>query len=199
MRKIVVASGNKGKLAEIRDILKDLPVELIAMSDLWNPVPEIEENGETFFDNALIKAEYVFKRSGLWALADDSGLEVDCINGEPGVLSARYAGVQGDNDANNALLLTKLNGIPQHSRTARFRCVVVLKTGVSSYITSDGACEGTIGLGLKGKMGFGYDPLFIPENETLTFAELSSEKKNQISHRGRALEHLCRKLHELNF
>jgi XTP/dITP diphosphohydrolase len=199
MRKIVVASGNKGKLAEIREILKDLPVELIPMSDVWDPVPDIEENGNTFFENALIKAEYVFKRSGLWALADDSGLEVDSLNGEPGVYSARYAGNQGDNEANNALLLSKLNGVPQHLRTARFRCVMVLKTGISSYITSEGACNGTIGLELKGKKGFGYDPLFVPAHETLTFAELSSEKKNNISHRGKALAQLCGKLHELNF
>ncbi|HMA64297.1 MAG: RdgB/HAM1 family non-canonical purine NTP pyrophosphatase [Fibrobacterota bacterium] len=198
MRKIVVASGNKGKLAEIREILKDLPVELLPMSDLWNPVPDIDENGKSFFDNALIKAEYVFKRSGLWALADDSGLEVDSLSGEPGVYSARYAGKQGDNEANNALLLRKLNGVPPHLRTARFRCVMVLKTGISSTITSEGTCEGTIGFELKGKKGFGYDPLFVPTDETMTFAELSSEKKNQISHRGKALALLCRKLHELD-
>jgi XTP/dITP diphosphohydrolase len=199
MRKIVVASGNKGKLAEIREILKDLPVELVPMSDLWDPVPDIEENGNSFFENALIKADYVFKRSGFWALADDSGLEVDSLNGEPGVYSARYAGKQGDNEANNALLLKKLNGVPQYLRKARFRCVMVLKYGTSSYITSEGICEGTIGLELKGKKGFGYDPLFVPEYETLTFAELSSEKKNQISHRGKALAQLCRKLYELDF
>jgi XTP/dITP diphosphohydrolase len=198
MKKIVVASGNKGKLGEIREILKDLPVELIPMSDIWNPVPEIEENGNTFFDNALIKAEYVFKRSGLWALADDSGLDVDSLNGAPGVYSARYAGTQGDNDANNALLLKKLSDIPQNQRTARFRCVIVLKTGISSYITSEGTCEGSIGFELKGKKGFGYDPLFIPAHETMTFAELSSDKKNKISHRGKALDQLRRKLHELD-
>jgi XTP/dITP diphosphohydrolase len=199
MRKIVVASGNRGKVAEIREILKDLPVELVPMSDVWNPVPDIEENGNTFFENAHIKAEYVFKKCGFWALADDSGLEVDSLNGEPGVYSARYAGNQGDNEANNALLLKKLNGVPQHLRTARFRCVMVLKTGISSYITSEGTCEGTIGLEMKGKKGFGYDPLFVPVHENLTFAELSSEKKNQISHRGKALDQLCRKLHELDF
>ncbi len=199
MRKIVVASGNKGKISEIREILKELPLEIIPMSDLWNPVPDIEENGKTFFDNALIKADYVFNRSGLWALADDSGLEVDSLNGEPGVYSARYAGVQGDTEANNLLLLKKLNGIPHNLRTARFRCVMVLKTGISNYITSEGTCDGYIGFEQKGRMGFGYDPLFIPIHETLTFAELSSEKKNQISHRGKALTHLYRKLHEFNF
>lgn len=199
MVKIVVASGNKGKLAEIRDILKGHPVDLIPMSDIWDPVPDIEENGTTFFENAFIKAEYVFKKSGLWALADDSGLEVDSLNGEPGVYSARYAGTQGDNEANNALLLSKLTGVPQHLRTARFRCVMVLKTGISSYITTEGTCEGTIGFELKGEKGFGYDPLFIPAHETLTFAELTSEIKNDISHRGKALSQLCRKLYELDF
>ncbi len=198
MRKIVVASGNKGKISEISEILKDLPLEIIPMSDLWNPVPDIEENGITFFDNARIKADYVFKRSGLWSLADDSGLEVDFLNGEPGVYSARYAGVQGDNEANNSLLLKKLNGIPHYLRTARFRCVMVLKTGYSDYITSEGTCDGYIGFEQKGRMGFGYDPLFTPVQETLTFAELPSEKKNSISHRGNALTHLCRKLHEFN-
>lgn len=198
MKKIIVATANKGKLKEIKEILEGSPFELISMGDVWQPTPEIEENGSTFFQNAMIKAEWVFKNSGVWALADDSGLEVDFLGGEPGVRSARFAGDQCDNEANKAKLLDALRMAEEHLRTARFRCVMVLKTGVDSYISADGVCEGKIGFQQQGKDGFGYDPLFIPVSENITFAELSSEKKNLISHRGIALRILREKINGLS-
>ena len=194
MKKVVVATGNQGKLKEIREILGNSPFDLTAMGDVWKPTPEIEENGSTFFQNAMIKADWVFNNSGLWALADDSGLEVDFLNGEPGVRSARYAGEQCDNEANKAKLLDALHSTEAHLRTARFRCVMVLKTGQDSYISADGVCEGVIGFEPQGKGGFGYDPLFIPVSESLSFAQLSSEKKNLLSHRGIALRILREKI-----
>jgi XTP/dITP diphosphohydrolase len=198
MKKIIVATGNKGKLKEITEILANSAFELISMGDVWQPTPEIEETGSTFFQNAMIKADWVFKNSGDWALADDSGLEVDFLDGAPGVRSARYAGDECDNEANKAKLLDALCTTEVHQRTARFRCVMVLKTGNDSYITADGVCEGIIGFKERGQGGFGYDPLFIPDSESLTFAELSSEKKNLISHRGRALRILCEKINGLS-
>lgn len=198
MRKIIVATGNKGKLKEIREILSGMPVEIVSMGDIWNPVPEIEENGSTFFENALIKASWVYDKTGTWTLADDSGLEVDYLNGEPGVYSARYAGQKADYKANNAKLLDALKNVPLEKRKARFRCVIVIKTGPDSYLTAEGNCEGHIGFELQGTNGFGYDPLFYPENEKLTFAEISSDLKNKMSHRGKALVNLRGKLNELS-
>lgn len=198
MKKIIVATGNKGKLKEIREILENSAFDLISMGDVWQPTPEIEENGSTFFQNAMIKADWVFKKSGEWALADDSGLEVDFLDGAPGVRSARYAGVECDSEANNAKLLDALRATDVHLRTARFRCVMVLKTGDDSYISADGVCEGIIGFKQQGRGGFGYDPLFIPVSEKLTFAELSSEKKNLISHRGKSLRILREKINGIS-
>jgi XTP/dITP diphosphohydrolase len=198
MKKIIVATTNIGKLKEIREILKNSPFDLISMGDVWQPTPEIEENGSTFFQNAMIKADWVFKNSGVWALADDSGLEVDFLNGQPGVRSARFAGDRCDNEANKAKLLDALRGTEAHMRTARFRCVMVLKTGIESYICADGVCEGRIGFHPQGKDGFGYDPLFIPVSENMTFAELPPEKKNLISHRGNALRILSEKINGLS-
>jgi len=198
MKKIIVATGNMGKLKEIREILADTPVELVSMGEIWNPIPEIEENGSTFFENAMIKASWVYEKTGIWSLADDSGLEVDFLNGEPGVYSARYAGIQGDYKANNLKLLDSLHNVPSEKRTARFRCVMVIKTSPDSYISAEGTCEGHIGFRLRGSEGFGYDPLFFPGDEKLTFAEIPSVMKNTISHRGRALINLREKLNELS-
>jgi len=198
MHQIVVATGNKGKLAEIKEILNDLPYDLIAMADLWTPVPHIPETGETFLENAKLKADWVFESSGLWALADDSGLEVDALRGRPGVLSARYAGEMADCGANNRKLLSELITIPMSMRTARFRCTIVLKISSQSYITADGVCEGRIGLKPYGNEGFGYDPLFIPDGYDKTFAQLSSSDKHRLSHRGKALASLREKLNGLS-
>ena len=198
MKKIIVATGNKGKVKEIKEILSGLPYEFVPLGDIWNPLPDIEENGSTFFQNARIKADWVYSHSGVWALADDSGLEVDALNGAPGVWSARYAGLQGDSQANNKKLLDALKNVSIKQRTARFKCVIVLKYGIDSYISAEGVCEGFIGFQPQGTSGFGYDPLFFPVNENETFAELSSEKKNILSHRGKALKILCEKINELS-
>jgi XTP/dITP diphosphohydrolase len=194
MEKIIVATGNQGKLSEIREILFDLPFELVSMREHWNPLPEIEENGSTFIENACIKADWVYSRTGIWAMADDSGLEVDALSGAPGVKSARYAGAICNNEANNRKLLSELQSVPSELRTARFKCVIALKTAVNCYVYAEGTCEGRIGFEPRGSGGFGYDPLFIPVGEDLTFAEIGSEMKNRMSHRGKALRMLREKI-----
>ncbi len=198
MRKIIIATGNKGKLKEIKEILDGLPYELVPMDEVWDPLPVINEDGENFLENALIKAEWVYSHSSIWSLADDSGLEVDALDGAPGVRSARYAGLQGNSEGNNKKLLLAMKNIEPKKRTARFKCVLVLKTGTDTYISAEGVCEGYIGLELKGSAGFGYDPLFIPVGENETFAQLPSEKKHLLSHRGKAIRILREKINELS-
>jgi XTP/dITP diphosphohydrolase len=150
-------------------------------------MPETVEDGETFQENAIKKAREAAQFTGILALADDSGLEVDCLDGLPGVHSARFAGEPKDDAANNAKLLTLMQDIPWEQRTARFRCVVALCTPQGKVFTSDGSCEGYILEYLKGKGGFGYDPLFYVPDLNQTFAEIDIEIKNKISHRGKAL------------
>lgn len=199
MRSIIVATGNAGKLREIRELLAGLPLDLSSLADHWNPVPQIPETSATFLGNALIKAEWVFnrKQGAVWALADDSGLEVDALHGAPGVTSARFAGERADTMANNKKLLALLDGVRPELRTARFRCVVVLKTASDAYYKAEGVCEGRIIEKPCGSGGFGYDPLFVPEGHACTFAELPAEEKHAISHRGKAFELVRRYLHGL--
>ncbi|NLW32372.1 MAG: RdgB/HAM1 family non-canonical purine NTP pyrophosphatase [Fibrobacter sp.] len=196
MKQLIVATANKGKFGEIEEILKDFPLQLSSLHDIWDPVPQIPETGNTFFENACIKADWVFSKTSIWTLADDSGLEVDALNGEPGVRSARYAGEHSDIDNNNKLL-KMLSGVPPKKRSARFRCVIVIKTETNTYITAEGCCEGTIAFGSEGSGGFGYDPLFIPKGFTKTFAQIGQGEKNIISHRAKALNSLREKLHVL--
>ena len=195
-RTIVVATGNLHKLTEIRDILsRVLPdVTFVALGQLGD-FDDPEETGTTFLDNALIKAEAAVEATGLPAIADDSGLAVDALDGEPGVYSARYAGVHGDDAANNAKLLEKLADVPQDERTARFVSVVAL-IDVDGLVTyGEGFCEGSIGFVGRGGHGFGYDPLFLPDDTPgRTMAELEPEEKNAISHRFHALQQLSAKL-----
>jgi XTP/dITP diphosphohydrolase len=193
---IIVATGNKGKLKEIREILADFPYLLTSLADYWDPVPGIPEEGATFYENAAGKAEWVFSRTGKISLADDSGLEVDFLNGDPGVRSARFAGEPVSDQKNIDKLLSLLSGCPVQNRRARFRCVVVLRAGDHEEITAEGACEGIIGSAPRGSHGFGYDPVFYPDGFDRTFAELDAETKNRISHRGRAINALKEKLHE---
>lgn len=184
MNRLLIATRNAHKLAEIRTIL-DLPdVEIVGADEIAG-LPEVEEDAETFEGNALKKARTLRDASGLWTLADDSGLEVDALNGAPGVYSARYAGEPTDSAANNRKLLAALAG--RTDRTARFRCVIALAAPDGREWTVDGRCEGRIALAPSGAEGFGYDPLFVPEGHTISFAEMSSAEKNAISHRGRAL------------
>ena len=193
---IVVATGNAHKLTEIRDILgKVLPdVEFVSLAQLGD-FDDPEETGTTFEANALIKAEAAVAETGFSAIADDSGLVVDALDGEPGVYSARYAGVHGDDAANNAKLLRNLENVEDADRTARFMSVVALVRADGIVLSGEGSCEGMIGHELRGDYGFGYDPLFLP-NDTpgKTMAELTPEEKNAISHRFHALQNLSREL-----
>lgn len=182
--KLVIATRNRHKLAEIREIFHIPELEVVSAFD-FPDVPDVVEDGETFEANAIKKAVTLAKVTGLWALADDSGLEVDALNGAPGVYSARYAGEPPSYPANNRKLLQEL----KHAinRSARFRCVIALSNPAGETRVVDGRCEGTIGFEERGDKGFGYDPLFIPEGHTVTFAEMDAAAKHAISHRGRAL------------
>lgn len=195
-RTVVVATGNSHKLVEIEDILgRALPdVRFVALGQLGD-FEDPEENGATFAENALIKARAAVQETGLTAVADDSGLVVDALGGEPGVFSARYAGVHGDDVANNAKLLDRLAGVSEGDRAARFMSVVALVYPDGRELIGTGTCEGVIGFEGRGDHGFGYDPLFLPD-DTLgkTMAELEPEEKNAISHRFHALVDLCGKL-----
>jgi XTP/dITP diphosphohydrolase len=195
-KEIVIASGNKGKLGEIREILAGFPYTLTSLSDYWNPVPDIPEEGVTFYENAASKAQWVFSRTGKMSLSDDSGLEVDFLGGAPGVRSARFAGEPVSNQKNIDKLLSLMALCPGEKRQAKFQCVMVLKIDENKEIVAEGICKGQIGYAPRGTSGFGYDPIFYPEGFDQTFAELDSTTKNRISHRGKALHDLKGKLHE---
>jgi XTP/dITP diphosphohydrolase len=184
-REIVIASKNKGKIREIRQIYADLPVAIVDHPDL----PEVVEDGDTFAANARKKALEIARHTGKWALADDSGLEVDALDGAPGIYSARWSGA-GD-EANNDKLLAELRDVPPPARTARYRAVVVVATPDGRVVAeADGVCDGIIGFERKGTGGFGYDPLFVVPQFGRTMAELPAETKHSISHRGEALKRL---------
>jgi XTP/dITP diphosphohydrolase len=183
---VIVATRNKGKIREIRDALKGLNLRIYGLSD-FPDVPEIEEDGHSFTENALKKARFYAKYFGKVTLADDSGLEVDSLKGLPGVYSARYAGERASSRDNNQKLLREIQGVPISKRGARFRCIIAMKSPEGREALADGSCRGKIGLKEKGKKGFGYDPLFILAKNGKTMAELSLEEKNRVSHRGKAL------------
>ena len=194
---IVVATGNAHKLSEIRDILGPVMPQMtfVALGELGD-YPDPVEDGDTFAANALIKARAALECTGLeMAVADDSGLVVDALDGEPGVFSARWAGVHGDDDANNTKLEHAMADVPDERRTARFHSTVALAYADGSYLLGNGDCEGLIGHERRGDHGFGYDPLFLP-NDTpgKTMAELLPDEKNAISHRFHALTDLAAQL-----
>ena len=192
---VVVGSSNHGKLAEIRSALDFPGWRFVAAAELEAEWPSPEETGETFEDNARIKARAAHERFELAALADDSGLEVDALDGEPGVYSARYAGPCADDAENNSRLLLALKDVPEGQRTARFRCTIVFVGPDGTETVANGTCEGRIGFQPRGEHGFGYDPLFEPDaTPGRTMAELSLAEKNAISHRGAALRDLHEKL-----
>lgn len=197
MREILIATGNPAKRREIAAVLGEgaaSGIRWLGLSDLPRAIPEPVEDGATFLDNAILKAHHYARASGRWALADDSGLEVDALGGEPGVQSARYARVEGGRDvvdpANNRKLIENLRGIEQARRTARFRCVLALSDGERILATADGVIEGQIIDTPRGAGGFGYDPHFWVPELGVTTAELPAAEKNRISHRGRALQAL---------
>ena len=189
---LVVASDNENKLREFREILGGR-FSLVSLREA-GVTGEIEETGETFEENALIKARYASTFCGAAAIADDSGLEVDALSGAPGVRSARYCGRHGDDAANNALLLQNLSGVPE-PRTARYVAAIALVRPGKPDIVRRGTCEGVILTAPRGTGGFGYDPLFLCETGE-TFAEIAPEKKNAVSHRRRGIEALLRALEE---
>ena len=188
MTKIIFATGNKDKMKEIRMILSDLDVEILSMKEAGISV-DIEENGTTFEENALIKAKAVAAYTDAIVLADDSGLEIDYLNKEPGVYSARYAGDAHNSEANMKKLLKDMEGI--ENRKAQFRTVFVLIIDGKEHLF-EGIVKGEITKNRKGASGFGYDPIFIPEGYTQTFAEMGNELKNKISHRALATNKLCK-------
>lgn len=195
-RTIVVATGNMHKLVEIETILSRVltDVRFVALGQLGD-FDDPEETGTTFLENALIKAEAAVEQTGFPAIADDSGLAVDALDGEPGVYSARYAGVHGDDAVNNAKLLANMEGVADADRTARFVSVVALIDADGLVTYGEGTCEGTVGYEEHGEFGFGYDPLFLPDDTPgKTMAELTPDEKNAISHRFHALQALAAKL-----
>jgi XTP/dITP diphosphohydrolase len=182
--KLLIATGNRHKFQEIGAILRVPHLQLIGLREL-GPVPDVVEDGDTFEANAVKKAVTLARFSGLWTLADDSGLEVEALGNAPGVWSARYAGEPANDTANNAKLLANMQG--RQDRRARFRCAIALADPRGTAHTVSGSCEGTLLAALRGAGGFGYDPLFVPEGYAVTYAELDPDVKNAISHRARAL------------
>lgn len=196
MRRVVLATGNPGKLREMREILAGHGLEVVAQSELGIAPPV--EDGDSFVANALLKARHAAAISGLPAIADDSGLEVDALDGRPGLHTARYAGPEADERANNDLLLAELEGVPPERRRARYRCAMVFVRDAmdASAIVAEAAWEGRIGLDRRGSGGFGYDPLFIVAGDARTAAEMPAAEKNLVSHRGQALAALAGRMRD---
>ena len=195
MRKFVVATKNKGKLKEIAEILNEMNLEVISMEQA-GVNEDIEENGSSFEDNALIKAKEVHKQTGELVMADDSGLEVEFLNGAPGIYSSRFAGEGASDTDRNNKLLEMLRDVPFEKRKARFVCAIAVILPDSTHFTVRGTFEGYIGLEPVGANGFGYDPLFFLPEYDKTAAQLESSKKHEISHRGKALKLMLSELKE---
>jgi len=196
MEKIVLASNNAGKVREIHDLLKEFDLEVVSQSEF--NVDSVEETGLSFVENAIIKARYAALKTGLPAIADDSGIEVDALNGAPGIYSGRFSGEDASDKDNNKKLLQELKDMPTEKRTARYQCVMVFMRHASdpTPIIASGSWEGVILDAPKGSGGFGYDPLFYIPTHQCTAAELSAELKNKLSHRAKALISLLHKLQE---
>lgn len=196
MRKFIAATKNKGKLSEIIEILKDLPFDIVSMEEM-GITKEIEETGSTFEENALIKAREIFKITREMVMADDSGLEVDFLNGAPGIYSARFAGENATDTDKNNKLLALLKDVPFENRSARFVCAIAVILPDGSDFTVRGTCEGFIGFEAVGNNGFGYDPLFFMKEYSKTTAQMQPEDKHEISHRGKALKAMVQKLENM--
>lgn len=193
MNDLLIATTNSGKFAEVQAYLQKLPLRIVSLKSIVNP-PQVVEDGRTYEENALKKARILARVSGLPTLADDSGLEVDALNGAPGIYSARYAGEPGDDERNNQKLLDALANVPAEKRSARFVCALALcvpgRNEFVEWMTRE-SCEGRIAFGPSGLQGFGYDPLFIYPPFGQTFGEVDREKKAGVSHRGKALRQLA--------
>lgn len=186
---IVLATRNKGKIAELSAMLDGFGLQVLGLAD-FPQIGEIEETGATFHENSLLKAREVAERTGLVAVADDSGLEVDHLGGAPGVYSARYAGEDAGDAANNAKLLEELEGVPAEKRKARFKCVMTAYAPGGEKLVAEGAWEGRVAFEPAGDQGFGYDPLFFDPASGLHAAQMDRAAKNAVSHRGKALQNL---------
>jgi len=183
---VVIATRNQGKIAEFRELLRGLDVNVLSLTD-FPGLPEVAETGATFQENALLKARAAAGATGLVAMADDSGLEVDYLKGAPGIYSSRYAGSDHDDAASIRKLLAALEEVPANRRAARFRCVIAITTPDGGEYLSEGVCEGRITREPRGAGGFGYDPVFLVPSLDQTFAELGDLVKNRISHRAQAM------------
>lgn len=194
--KVVLASKNQHKLQEMQQILGQYGLEVVLESDLGLDI-EVEETGTTFEENSMLKAKAVQQAAGITALADDSGLQVDALNGAPGIYSARFGGERNKSDRDRLeYLLELMKDVPQAQRTARFVSVITMLRPDGSSIVARGTCEGVIALAPHGSNGFGYDPVFFVPQEGCTFAQLKSERKNEISHRANALKNFVEQLQE---
>ena len=191
MSKVLIATANRGKLSELQAEFADLPAQLICLADL-EPLAQPQEIHHTFSDNADLKALHYSNLTGLWTLADDSGLQVDALDGAPGVFSARYAGPDCDHARNNAKLLAELADVPDRKRTARFRCCLSLAADGKIIARSQGVIEGRIAMLEQGQNGFSYDPLFYVAEKACTVAQMTPEQKNALSHRGQAVRAMKR-------
>lgn len=188
-RNVLLATRNKGKVREIRKLLKDLGVRIQSLHDLPE-APGVIEDGSSFGENALKKARFYAALSRMLTISDDSGVEVEALKGQPGVYSARYAGEGSSDRENNQKLLKEMEGIPASRRGAWFRCTIAVVSPEGKEVVSEGSCKGKIGFKERGKKGFGYDPLFILPQYGKTMAQFTLEEKNKISHRGKALRKL---------
>ncbi len=193
-RKLVISTGNQHKVEEIKNILKDLEIKVVSKKDVGLGDLEVIEDGNTLEENSLKKARALAAKIDCMVLADDSGLFVDALNGKPGVYSSRYAGEEGNDQANNKKLLQELENIPIKDRDAKFKTIIVLITEGKKEIVVCGECKGKIGLKEMSGDGFGYDPLFVPDGYKKTFAEIGEIEKNKISHRANALKNLKKEI-----
>ncbi len=196
MERVILASRNKGKLREICAILEKFGMETVSRDDAGLPTFEVEETGGTFEENSFIKAKAISDITHAITIADDSGLEVDALNGAPGVYSARYAGEGCTPADNNEKLLRELQDVPEGKRGAAFVSVITMLFPNGEQLVARGECRGRIALELRGEGGFGYDPLFIPDGESRSFGEMSADEKNRISHRARSLQILEKMIQE---
>ena len=185
MRKLIIATRNKGKFKEIKDILEPINFELKSLAD-FKDMPEVKEDRNTFKENAIKKAKEVSRLTGILSISDDSGLEVEALGGKPGVYSSRFSGPKATDEKNIKKLIHLLKDVPEEKRAARFVCQAVLADKDKILATTNGICKGKIILKPRGNYGFGYDPLFVPEGYDKTFAELGPKVKNKISHRLKA-------------
>lgn len=196
MKEIVLASSNQGKVREVQMMMEDMGIKVIPLSET-SFTEEIEENGATFEENAVIKAKAVAQVLGVPVLADDSGLEIDCLDKAPGIYSARYLGHDTPYSVKNQMILDKIKDVPKKERTARFVCAMALALPHGAVITTIATMEGEIAYEIKGENGFGYDPIFYLPEFDMSSAEISPEQKNEISHRGKALRQMREEIEKL--